>query len=265
MRIIGYITSSDSPNWDMEIEKVCNNFKQYKELLKNIENRNLTDEQIKKLYMCLLQEKNWFKVRTLEDLENYSSKRKEICQDILNGKDVKGKILGDFEILNAEERKAFAFLELSYGMDIEAAKNIVYKYGKDIEEISNGKHGQDDVVKEIRVLKAILKLSVDEVEKIYRENREKINMWKDFEYPTDVHVEEKALRLFEKLYSEAIKIEETPIGDVEYEGKKVKVSEITGDFKIFVRAEGAYNREWGEPRDWKEYYEKLEHFRKWKL
>ena len=36
---------------------------------------------------------------------------------------------------------------------------------------------------------------------------------------------------------------------IKYNGKNVKVSEITGDFKAFFRVEGAYNANWREPEN----------------
>ena len=98
-------------------------------------------------------------------MEGYSDKRRKICCEILEGKDVAGEMSEDFSKLTEDEKKIFAVLELSYGMDIETAKNLVYKYGKDIDQISK-EQPQNKTVEEIKVLSTILKLTGKEAEEL---------------------------------------------------------------------------------------------------
>lgn len=255
-KVIQHIVQN-SKNWVLEINTVCDNVKQYQELMENIAGENLDDNQIKQLYYCLLENKNWFKVKTAEQLREYSQNKRKICNDILNGENADEKLSDEFKALSESDKKIFAFLELTYGIDIETAQNLVYKYGEDIKEISQGKHGKEAVVDEIRNLKTLLQLSSREVEELYGNNRKDIQKWKEVGYSAGAQIEAEALRLYEELYNEQLKTEEQPMEDLEYQGTKVKVSEITGDFKFFVRVEGAYSY-WEEPDDFSTYFDDID-------
>ena len=257
MKVLGYI-ARNRENWALEMDTICKNFAQYEKLINNIKSVDLQDEQLKQLYFCLLQRKNWFKVETLDELENYEKNRKEICQNILEGKDTEGRLSKEFEDLTEKKKRIFAILELSYGMDIESARNLVYKYGKDIDEILKGKYANEKVTKELKNLKTILNLTKEEAKTLYDKNKKTIQEWKNIEYSASVHIEEQALQLFEKLYNDEIKLEENLLESIKYNGKNVKVSEITGDFKAFFRVEGAYNANWREPENFNDSFEKIE-------
>ena len=194
MHVISNVAKS-SHNWVLEISTICRNLDEHSELMESIKDKNLDEKQLKLLYLCLLEEKNWFKVNSLGDLEGYSDKRRKMCCEILEGKDVAGEMSEDFSKLTEDEKKIFAVLELSYGMDIETAKNLVYKYGKDIDQISK-EQPQNKTVEEIKVLSTILKLTGKEAEELYRDNQIKIQNWSDIEFSTGAHIEEQALELY---------------------------------------------------------------------
>ena len=143
-------------------------------------------------------------------------------------------------------------------MDFESARNLVYKYGKDIDEILKGQYANENVTKELKNLKTILSLTKEEAQTLYDENKKTIQGWENIEYSASVHIEEQALQLFEKLYNDEIKLEETPLESIKYNEKNVEVSEITGDFKAFFRVEGAYNANWREPENFNDSFEKIE-------
>ena len=256
MRILKHV-SDNVENWTLEINSICSNIKEYRELFDNIKNQELNEKQLKQLYLCLLQEKNWFKIKEIADLENYGENRKRICSEILEGNNIDEKLSNEFKNLTEDEKKIFAILELSYGMDISTAQNLVYKYGEDIEEIAKGKYKDEEAVKEIKVLKSLLELKGTDAKKLYQSNKMRIQNWNDIEYSAGVHIEEKALELYEKLYQEALEYDEEKREDVEYNGQKVAVSEIVGDFKFFIRVEGAYS-DWEEPEDFSKYFDEID-------
>lgn len=255
MHVISNVAKS-SHNWVLEISTICRNLDEHSELMKSIKDKNLDEKQLKLLYLCLLEEKNWFKVNSLGDLEGYSDKRRKICCEILEGKDVTGKMSDDFSKLTEDEKKIFAVLELSYGMDIETAQNLVYKYGKDIEQISK-EQPQNKTVEELKVLSTILKLTGKEAEELYRDNQIKIQNWSDIEFSTGAHIEEQALELYEKMYRDALKVQEVQLESVQYQGREVPVTEVVGDFKAFIRVEGAYSM-WEEPDDFSTYFDDVD-------
>lgn len=255
MHVISNVAKS-SHNWVLEISTICRNLDEHSELMKSIKDKNLDEKQLKLLYLCLLEEKNWFKVNSLGDLEGYSDKRRKICCEILEGKDVTGKMSDDFSKLTEDEKKIFAVLELSYGMDIETAQNLVYKYGKDIEQISK-EQPQNKTVEELKVLSTILKLTGKEAEELYRDNQIKIQNWSDIEFSTGAHIEEQALELYEEMYRDALKVQEVQLESVQYQGREVPVTEVVGDFKAFIRVEGAYSM-WEEPEDFSTYFDDVD-------
>lgn len=254
--ILKYV-SNNVKNWTLEINTICNNIGEYSELFENIQNQELNESQLKQLYTCLLQEKNWFKIKEIGDLESYSENRKKLCSEILEGKNVDEKLSKEFKNLTKDEKKIFAILELSYGMDISTAQNLVYKYGEDIDEIAKGKFKNEEAVKEIKVLKSLLELKGNEAEKLYKSNKIKIQNWDDIEYSAGVHIEENALELYEKIYQDALQCDEEKRESVDYNGIKVPVSEIVGDFKSFIRVEGAYSY-WEEPEDFSTYFDDVD-------
>ena len=255
MHVISNVAKS-SHNWVLEISTICRNLDEHSELMESIKDKNLDEKQLKLLYLCLLEEKNWFKVNSLGDLEGYSDKRRKMCCEILEGKDVAGEMSEDFSKLTEDEKKIFAVLELSYGMDIETAKNLVYKYGKDIDQISK-EQPQNKTVEEIKVLSTILKLTGKEAEELYRDNQIKIQNWYDIEFSTGAHIEEQALELYEEMYRDALKVQEVQLESVQYQGRKVPVTEVVGDFKAFIRVEGAYSM-WKEPEDFSTYFDDVD-------
>ena len=255
MHVISNVAKS-SHNWVLEISTICRNLDEHSELMESIKDKNLDEKQLKLLYLCLLEEKNWFKVNSLGDLEGYSDKRRKMCCEILEGKDVAGEMSEDFSKLTEDEKKIFAVLELSYGMDIETAKNLVYKYGKDIDQISK-EQPQNKTVEEIKVLSTILKLTGKEAEELYRDNQIKIQNWYDIEFSTGAHIEEQALELYEEMYRDALKVQEVQLESVQYQGRKVPVTEVVGDFKAFIRVEGAYSM-WEEPEDFSTYFDDVD-------
>lgn len=255
MHVISNVAKS-SHNWVLEISTICRNLDEHSELMESIKDKNLDEKQLKLLYLCLLEEKNWFKVNSLGDLEGYSDKRRKMCCEILEGKDVAGEMSEDFSKLTEDEKKIFAVLELSYGMDIEAAKNLVYKYGKDIDQISK-EQPQNKTVEELKVLSTILKLTGKEAEELYRDNQIKIQNWYDIEFSTGAHIEEQALELYEEMYRDALKVQEVQLESVQYQGKEVPVTEVVGDFKAFIRVEGAYSM-WEEPEDFSTYFDDVD-------
>ena len=255
MHVISNVAKS-SHNWVLEISTICRNLDEHSELMESIKDKNLDEKQLKLLYLCLLEEKNWFKVNSLGDLEGYSDKRRKMCCEILEGKDVAGEMSEDFSKLTEDEKKIFAVLELSYGMDIETAKNLVYKYGKDIDQISK-EQPQNKTVEELKVLSTILKLTGKEAEELYRDNQIKIQNWSDIEFSTGAHIEEQALELYEEMYRDALKVQEVQLESVQYQGREVPVTEVVGDFKAFIRVEGAYSM-WEEPEDFSTYFDDVD-------
>ena len=247
----------NSENLVFELNGICNNLEEYKELLNSLSKNNLGENEIKQLINCISNSKNYFNVEKIGDLIKFSENKKTMCQKILEGNDVSNSMSEEFNLMNSRDKMIFAMLQLAYGIDIEEAENLVKKYGADIDEITPKNEKEENVIKTIQALKIILRCSEQDLEKIYFENKEKINNWEQIDYDSILTLESDCLNLYARLYNEAIQWEETDLEDIEYKGKKVKVQKITSDFNMLLRVEGAYSPDYKEPDNYKEYYEQV--------
>ena len=156
LKILKYVVSN-SENLVLELNGICNNLGEYKELLDNLAQNELEEIDLKNIINCISCSKNYFNVKTIDDLKNFTENKKTICQEILESKDILNVMSEDFKKLDSRQQKVFAMLQLVYGIDIEEAENIVKKYGADIDEITPKNEKEENVIKTIQALKIVLK------------------------------------------------------------------------------------------------------------
>lgn len=118
-----YLERGETDEWTPVAEYLLENIMdgQYSELIQNIE--DLDNVDIDKLSK-ILQLPNTFGLKTLEDIENYEQIKDEKLNEIINKE-------GD-----TEEKKNAVFLKL-FGMDIEYSKDLIIKFGEDIENLED--------------------------------------------------------------------------------------------------------------------------------
>lgn len=244
------IKTINDENWLMELDEILKNVENYPELLKNMPNEEIDEKSAEMLVQVFSQKKNYFNISTIADANNYYEIRKEMCQRILNGdeNEISRLILPDS---SPEDRKRFAILEMMYGIDIDEARNIVEKYGKDAEKIIDSK----EYSREALILTGIKRiLECENISEKYEENREIINsQLENIEYKNLAQLEADCINMYSQMYKEVLyhPKKDDKIGEEEYNGQKIDVYEITEDFNMFVRADGACNG-YEEPEDFSE-------------
>jgi hypothetical protein len=247
--IMQYVCNNTT-NWIIGLNGVMNNIEKYKNLLDNINVADLNEEKtMQNLIKVISGEENYFNITNIEQIRNFDEIRRNFCYDILEEK-ISKDLPKCLQELSPEQRETFAMLELSFGLDIAEAENLVYKYGEDIEELEGLTKEEEEIRDTITAIKLIL--NADDNKKIYQDNILQIREWMEGIEPASIAtLEAKTLNMYSRLYKESIGFQEEEIEIVNYEGKEVRVSEITSDFNIFIRSEGAYSS-WEEPEDFSE-------------
>ncbi len=240
----------DDDNWVMELDGVLKNIDNYPELFDDISKEEIDEKSAKRLVQVFSQRENYFNISTVAEARNYFEIKKDICLKILNNEMVEN-LSPMLEQYSDEERKRFAILEMMYGIDIEEARNLIEKYGKDIDKIDVDKYGRNVIV--LKGIKRILEC--ENIGEKYEENKSIIdNELEEIHYENIADLEKDCTDMYAQMYQEILyhPQESQKLGTVEYEGTKIKVYEVQGDFNMFVRAEGACDNTYDEPESFAE-------------
>lgn len=234
------IKSINDENWVMELDSILKNANNFPELLENISKQPINQQSAQAIAEVFSQRENYFNISNISEAKDYFKIRRDICRNILNDEENENlnTILKSYPIV--EERKRFAILEMMYGIDIENARNLIEKYGKDIEKIDTKKFGK--TILALRGIKSILEC--DNISEIYNRNKYRMdNELEEIEYSNIVNLETKCINMYAQTYKETLyhPQETDKIDVVKYEKKEINVYEINQDFNMFVRAEGACN------------------------
>ena len=207
---------------------------------------------------------NYFDIKTIEDLFKYSEIKRKMCIQLLNGEDIE-----DFNIFNStgkiyirkQDRKKFAFFELKWGISLDDAKNLVIKYGKDINLLSGEKQEEKDAIELIK-----------EFARIIESDEEHLDVSNLEENSLDIaEIEDVLRKMYLKTFQQQLdSTSPTRVYHIKYDGdrkdlqgKDVLVEEYSpidenGDFKytriaLVIRKEGAFTR-WTEPTNYNDYF-----------
>jgi hypothetical protein len=226
------------------------NVDKYPEILQG--NYNLDsnfDEKLESLVTVFSSRENYFGITSVDEVSDYENIKSNICKKILRGEasiDLISKIMKTDEEVPLQDAQKFAYLEIVYGMDLQDAKNLVMKYGKDIEKLDLEPKFEYylDIIKDLQNV-----LDSDDFEKTYL-SKEKIDALSKANVGTVSQMEADLLNIYAKTYRDAIyKVDEKELAfKDEFEGKNIDVIEMDpkSDFSMFARVEGAFV-EWEEP------------------
>lgn len=127
--------SQKTQDWMPVLVKMLDNIEQYSELIEyNLEYLELYNEDEIQLLTKLISEPNYFKI---DNIDEYLEKKENICNLILNNPN--SKELQQYELIysmNEQDRIRFAVLEKNYGLSLEQAKELIRKFGDDINSIN---------------------------------------------------------------------------------------------------------------------------------
>ena len=254
-----YLMQKDE-NWIISFNRIMENENQYTDLINNL--RSIDNEKIKpefiENFLCVISDsENYFDIQNYEDVANYTSKKNDICLNILQGnlEDIPPKILYKFQESEGDLYK-FALLEYKFGIDLQEAKHLISRYGTDSDKLPTNKTSDY-----IRLLKTIIEHdNIQDVIHFAVENDLLEQPWQTF--PNARNAEGKILNMFAELYNETLYSPKTEdklntqetykdIHDKEY---SIDIYEIKGDFNLNARVEGAYSS-FIEPDNFKKYYE----------
>lgn len=217
-------------DWTVIAETILENLKrgEYKELINNIEDIEKVD--ISKL-LRILQLTNYFDIKVTDDIERFEEIKKKKCDEIIN----RGG--------NIEEKKKAVLLKL-FGQDYSSVRNLLEKYGEDIESLEDC-----DEKYFIIALKEIMALEDEDILiQIYSECEEVGLIDKTL-------VERELKRSFGKKFNEGLyKIKEEDLiaeEDLpeELKGLNLNVYDAGTDFKMIITSVAPYSQE--KPSDFK--------------
>ena len=120
----------------------------YKELSENIAEKNLSDEDMEKVYL-IMQYKNSFNIKNLEDVRNFENIKNSYLEGIINNEESTAEELRD------------AVIWKKFGMDYEAAKRLATEFSDKAKEDES-----------IKLLKSIVGLNVDEDVSLSEESKQ---------------------------------------------------------------------------------------------
>lgn len=274
--IMKYIMNN-SDNWVMEIDQLSRNMEIIQELIENVPGTEIENPIIaRNLTNIAMSNENYFDITNMEEVKNFADIKKQKCLDILDGKP-RVEMSGKFYNMSKKEQLCFAMLELTYGIDLEQATNIVKKYGKDIDELTGEANAKlegrkyeeltEDEKDDLRCQTMIKNLKMiiedDDIESLYQINKDEIRNFSQEEREginvSAVAMESKCIHMYERMYDKIMykpQLDEKKDCEiyVDSNGKKheIDIYEINSDFNMFVRAEGAYNNDWKEPENFLE-------------
>ena len=283
-KLTEYLINNDE-NWVISIDRLMQNERYYSTLISAIEYKDseFSEEFLQQLTAVLMDKNDYFGVidedikvnwmnyitnKDLSSVNNYFDKRNKICLSILNGnlEEIDPKILAkiqDSVVHNKGDLHKFALLEYKFGIDLEEAKRLVKRYGKDSQEMP-----ESELKDYLIVLRDIVECdNIEEVIELAIQENTLDVPWKGF--PDARNVEGRIINFFADLYNE------TFYNPLDEKNKKDKNSEkalyyinkedgtqekceidiytVHDDFNMSVRVEGAYAK-FEEPSDFKEYY-----------
>ena len=231
-----YLSDFETDEWTTIAYDLLFNFqnRQYTKLIENL--KDVDEIDIKKLTK-ILQLKNYFHIKTVEDFENYEEIKRVHCDEIING------------IGSVEEKKKAVLFKL-FCIDMPYARKILDKYKEDIDSIEDGV--EKDFV--LAIQEIINVVDEDVLKQIYDECEEIGIINKNV-------MERKIKNAYGKKYNEGLyetkcedRIEEKDLPK-ELRGLNLNVYDAGTDFKMLITSLACvvhnniedYMKDWNRP------------------
>ena len=218
-----YMNITKGDEWTPLANRILDNIGSYRDLVSNIEGKE--NVNIDKLIPILIHS-NDFNIKTMEDLENFKEIKIKKCEKLINGETI-------------EEKQKGLLLKI-FGQGMRETKEIIKKFGKDIDEI-----GDEDLKAYIKSLQEILQTKNPNVlEKIF-------NQVGEIETINPLLMERMLKTEYWKLYNKDLftieNAEKLPEGENLYSAGT--------DFKMIITSVGAYcsniitdyQKDWNRP------------------
>lgn len=237
LKMLEYVMNN-SVNWRISLHTLLENMEspEYENLIEEISNYNLEELYFEKLVRVFSNTKNYFSIQTMDDVANFTLTQKNKCLQILEGEEPEN-MSWEYEKLSKNDKMKFAFLQLSFGIDIEQATELVKKYGTDIENMVVSDDKDNKIKNMIGTLKIILDPKIN-IKNLYIQNKDTLlNLNSNPVSYGFSELEAESLNLYTNLYNQSLGIKQEEIRTINYNGTDIRVHEVTGDFNALIRVE----------------------------
>ena len=230
--------------WINYTSKVISNLydDQYKDLLNDIEDKNLTEDEIRNLGKIISQE-NIFNIKNLDEAKNYKKIKEKVCDIIIyDGNSEELKKYPKIMSLSELNRKKMAVLQKIYGQTLKEVNYLLETYGADIENLTVTSENEASILymKSLQIIKntediELLQNIYEKCETIEIDNVRDIEMIE--EQLKDSYLETYNKKLYKPKESDLIDI-------IEEDGKKIPIYNAGTDFSMSISSIGAYYADW---------------------
>ncbi len=140
----------------------------------------------------------------------------------------------------------YNILIATFGISYDEAKNLIKKYGIDIDKLDIKTDDEKETYRKLQIIKELTTSkdfeSYDEVIEYYgnyyySHKEELLEISKDISAFYKVNLEKSFLDLYARQYDRALGVQANRMENVTYEGKSISVYEVSGDFMLLIRGE----------------------------
>ena len=230
--------------WINFTSKVISNLydDQYKDLLNDIKDKNLTEDEIRNLGKIISKE-NIFTIKNLDEAKNYKEIKEKVCDIIIyDGNSEELKKYPNIMSLSELDRKKMAVLQKIYGQTLKEVNYLLETYGADIENLTVTSENEASIlyIKSLQIIKntddiELLQNIYEKCKTIEIDNVHDIEMVE--EQLKDSYLETYNKKLYEPKESDLIDI-------IEEDGKKILIYNAGTDFSMSISSIGAYYADW---------------------
>lgn len=211
------------------IVKVLNN-SQYSELSSAVSER-ASKQTLKNYFSFINQDKNYFGITTIEQLENFEQLRGDVCDAILRNPENAENLSNLLEEMSTQDRLKFAIIEKNFGISLSQAKLLCQKYAFNIENTQEI-IGNEKVHYILKKLSEIITAdSVEQIRQIDLTNTG-IRNFNDI----DAEIRDSFAQMYNKSFYKPQ--DNDIIGTVEINGKQVTIYNPGTNFNICAHVVG---------------------------
>ena len=137
--------------------------------------------------------------------------------------------------------EAGVLLQTIFGITVNEAKNLIKKYGTDIDHLDIQREDEKRAQRKIQIMRELINLNTmsnKEAKDYYSSHIEEfLEISREVTVSYKVDLEKSFLDLYARQYDRALEVETRQLDDTYYNGKNIKVYEASGDFTILIRGE----------------------------
>lgn len=137
------------------------------------------------------------------------------------------------------EIDSYLLLQATFGITYDEAKELIKKYGEDVEKIEVQDEESKKALRKLQIIKELVNFqNIEDLEEYYHSHEEEfMELSREVSPFYKVDLEISFVNLYSRQYDKILRAETTKLGEISYNGKSVEVYEITGDFNLLIRGE----------------------------